>query len=164
MNLRTSKKGFVGDLLTWGIILVVMIFVIYVLYNLLAGAASSVSSVESPVAQQSLATSTDGWAAGWDFSIVAGLGFMFLISLTSAFVVGTDSAFFWVSLIVLIVMLLFVVVMNNAAEAFFGADAFMVARSEMPGTSFIIENLFFLVLAGAGLLLLVLFAKNRTEA
>jgi len=164
MNFKNNKKGFVGDLLTWGVLLVVMIMVVYVLYNLLAGASASIDGVESPVAKQSLSTSTDGWAAGWDFSIVAGLGFMFLVSLTSAFLVGTDSAFFWVTLILLIIVLMAVVVLNNVADGFFGADAFMVVRSQMPGTSFIIDNLFFLVLSGAGLLLLVLFAKNRTEA
>jgi len=162
--IRKNKKGFVGDLLTWGILLVVMIFVVYLLYNLLAGASSSVSAVENPVAQSSLSTSTDGWAAAWDFSIVAGLGFMFLVSLSSAFLVGTDSAFFWVTLILLIMVLMAVVVLNNVATGFFGADEFMVVRSQMPGTNFIIDNLFFLVLSGAGLLLLVLFAKNRTEA
>lgn len=159
-----NKRGFVGDLLTWGFTLITMIFVVYLLYNLLAGAASSVSSVEAPVAQSSLSTSTDGWAAGWDFSIVAGLGFMFLVSLTSAFLVGTDSAFFWVTLIFLIVVLMFIVVLNNVAAGFFGADEFMVVRSQMPGSSFIIDNLFYMILAGSGLLLLVLFAKNRTEA
>lgn len=148
----------------WGFMLIVIIFIVYMFYNLLAGASSSVSSTELPVAQQSLSTSTDGWAAGWDFSIVAGLGFMFLVSLTSAFVVGTDSTFFWVTIIFLIVVLMFIVVMNNAAAGFFGADEFMIVRSQMPGTSFIIDNLYFIILAGGGLMLLVLFAKNRTEA
>jgi hypothetical protein len=158
-----NKKGYVGDVLMWGILLVSMIFVVMLLWNLLSEASTSVDTNTAPVVAASLAQGTDGWAAGWDFAIVAGLGFMFLVSLTSAWVIGTDSKMFWISLIILIMFVLLLAVLNNTANAFFNDAAFMVVRSEMPGTSFIIDNLFWLCIGGAGLLLLVLFAKNKSE-
>ena len=159
--MNTNKKGFIGDILMWGILLVSLILTVMVLYNLLDSSGDSVST-DFPVLKSSLQTDTVGWAAAWDFAVVAGLGFMLLASLTSAWLIGTDSAFFWITLIVLIGVLLLVVVLNNAAVLFFDAQAFMVVRNEMPGTSFIIDNLFWLCVGGSGLLLIVLFAKNRT--
>jgi hypothetical protein len=159
-----NKKGYVGDVLMWGILLVTLIFVVLLLYNLLSAASTSVNATESPVIAAALTNDTAGWAAGWDFAIVAGLGFMFLVSLTSAWMIGTDGMFFWVTLIILILFVLLLVVLNNAATLFFDDIAFLAVREEMPGTSFIIENMFFLALGGAGLLLLVLFAKNRAVA
>jgi hypothetical protein len=158
-----NKRGYVGDALMWGILLVTMIVVVMLLYNLLAGMSASIDSTQ-PVAKQSLTDSTDSWAPAWDFSIVAGLGVMLLVSLTSAWAVGTDSSFFWISLIILILFLLALVVLNNTATLFFNDISFMTVKSQMPGTTFIIDNLFSLCLAGAGLLLLVLFAKNRSES
>lgn len=158
-----NKKGYVGDVLMWGILLVSLILIVMLMYNLLASAGDSVPA-EFAVTKASIQTDTVGWAVAWDFAVVAGLGFMLLASLTSAWLIGTDSSFFWITLIVLIGMLLLVVVLNNAAVAFFNAEAFMAVREEMPGTSFIINNLFWLCVGGSGLLLLVLFAKNRQEA
>lgn len=162
--MNTNKKGYVGDVLMWGVLLISMILVVFLMYNLLSGAASSVDSSTAPVISSSLSTNTDGWAAGWDFAIVAGLGFMFLVSLTSAWMIGTDSMFFWVTLIILIMFILLLLVLNNVGAALFDDIAFMTVREEMPGTSFIIDNLFYLGVGGAGLLLLVLFAKNKSEA
>jgi len=159
-----GKRGYVGDVLMWGILLVSMIFVVMLLWNLLSEASSSVDTNTAPVVAASLSTGTDGWAAGWDFAIVAGLGFMFLVSLTSAWAIGTDSKLFWISLIILIMFVLLLAVLNNVANAFFNDSAFMLVREEMTGTSFIIDNLFWLCIGGAGLLLLVLFAKNKSEA
>lgn len=163
MGILNNKRGYVGDVLMWGILLVSLIFIVMLLYNVLGSAADSVPA-ELNVAKSSLQTDTAGWAVAWDFAVVAGLGFMLLASLTSAWLIGTDSSFFWITLIVLIGMLLLLIVLNNVAVAFFDAEAFMVVREEMPGTSFIIDNLFWLCIGGAGLLMIVLFAKNRQEA
>jgi hypothetical protein len=158
-----NNKGYVGDALMWGIMLVVIIIVAFLMWNLLNSASSSLDDSNS-VAKNSLSGSTKSWASAWDFAIVAGLGFMLLVSLTTAWMIGTDSSFFWVTLIILILFLLAVVVLHNTANAFFSNEAFMLVREEMPGTNFIINNLFWVSLGGAGLLLLVLFAKNRSEA
>lgn len=158
-----NKKGYVGDVLMWGIMLVSMILVVMLSWNILDSASETVSSEQS-VAKSSLQTDTTGWAKAWDFAIVAGFGFMLLVSLTSAWMIGTDGMFFWITLIILICFVLVLVVLNNVAVAFFNDAAFMAVREQMPGTSFIIDNLFMLCIGGAGLLLLVLFAKNRQEA
>lgn len=158
-----NNRGYVGDVLMWGIMLVTMIIVVMLGWMLLNSASENVSDEQS-VAKASLQTDTVGWAAAWDFAIVAGLGFMLLVSLTSAWMIGTDGMFFWITLILLIGFLLLLIVLNNLAVAFFSDAAFMAVREEMPGTSFIIDNLFMLCIGGAGLLLLVLFAKNRQEA
>jgi len=159
-----NKKGYVGDILMWGIMLVTMIVIVMLMWMLLSSASTSVDAETNPVVAESLALDTIGWAKSWDFAIVAGLGFMLLVSLTSAWMIGTDGMFFWITLIILIGFVLLVAVLNNVATAFFNDQAFMLVREQMPGTSFIINNLFSLVIGGAGLLLLVLFAKNRQEA
>jgi hypothetical protein len=140
-----------------------MIIVVMLLWNLLSSASTSVDSATNPVVASSLALDTVGWAKAWDFAIVAGFGFMLLVSLTSAWMIGTDGKFFWITLIILIGFLMLLAVFNNVATAFFNDQSFMLVRAAMPGTSFIIDNLFTLCLGGAGLLLLVLFAKNRSE-
>lgn len=155
-----NKKGYVGDVLMWGILLVSMILVVTLLYNLISAAADSVPT-DQPIVKSSLSQDTIGWAKAWDFAIVAGIGFMFLASLTSAWLVGTDNTFFWITLILLIMFLLALVVLNNIAYAFFANEAFLVVREEMPGTNFIINNLFEICIGGAGLLLLVFFSKGR---
>jgi hypothetical protein len=78
--------------------------------------------------------------------------------------IGTDGMFFWITLIILFGFLMLLAVLNNAASNFFDNQAFMLVRAAMPGTSFLIDNLFSLCIGGAGLLLIVLFAKNRSDA
>lgn len=158
-----NTKGFVGDVLLWGVMLVTIIAIAFLLYLLLSGAGNSISATDQPVMNAGVTTATNSWAKGWDFAIVAGFGAMLLVSLSSAWMVGTNSMFFWITLIILIIMITALAALNNIAYSLFSSDTFMVVRSQMPGTNFIIEHLFALCVGGAGMLLLVLFAKNRGE-
>jgi magnesium-transporting ATPase (P-type) len=157
-----NKKAYIGDVLIWGVILLVLVVIAFLFYNLLSSAADSTAGdTQNAQVHTSLTNSTLGWASGWDTAIVAALGFMFLASLVTAWIVGTDSLFFWITLIVTILCLIAMIAVNNIANTFIDDQQFAVVASNMPGTVFIIHNLFMIVLGGTLLLLVVLFAKPK---
>ncbi len=162
---QLGKKGFIGDVLTWAVILLVLVVITFLFYNLLSSATDSTdNNAEIVTVHNSLSNSTAGWAAGWDIAIVAALGFMLVASLVTAWLIGTDSIFFWITLIVLIFILIGMVAVHNIANAFIDDQQFAVVASNMPGTVFIVNNLFYISIGGAAILMIVLFAKNRSGA
>lgn len=162
-SLAKSRKGYIGDVLTWSVILCVLVVIVFFIYLFLSEASDNNTDSNTQAFNDSLSGSTAKWARGWDVAIVAGLGFMLLATLTTAWMIGTNPAFFWISLIVLILFLLAIVVFHNLANAFIDDSSFVLVAENMKGTFFILRNLLWITIGGAGLLLIVLFAKNRSE-
>jgi hypothetical protein len=115
------------------------------------------------VVQSSLQTSTLGWARGWDIAIMGGVALGIIASLVSAWFIGTNPVFFWITLLTFFFFLLGVVIIGNLMEAMVSQETFLVLASQMPGTIYIVNNVFTIVLGGGALLLIVLISKFRTE-
>lgn len=161
---KMNKRGFVGDSITWGLGLTILIFLVLVFGKMLAENNTSIQASDMPEAGKAMFEKTNSkWASGWDNAIALFVGLMFIITFILAWQIGTNPAFFWISLIVLVSCLGLVVGLNNALVSFYDADAFMLIKAEMPFTSFLVDNFMVVMIGGAAILLIVLFAKLRSE-
>lgn len=158
---KLNRKGFVGDVLTWAVVILVLVVMVFFGYNFLNAASDSTQGL--PVMQAGFQSSTNNWARGWDIAVIAGLGFLILGTLTSVWLIGTNPAFFWITFILLIFFLLMVTVFHNIANEIIYEEGMMTAAEAMPGITFIATNILYISMAVAGLLIIVLFAKARTD-
>jgi len=154
-----NKKGFVGDILTWVILLGVLVLIVFFGYLFISAGAESTEGI----VKSSLQTSTLGWARGWDIAIMTGFGLALVATLTSAWFIGTNPIFFWISFITFVFFLLGTVVVGNLLQSVVNKDTFLVLASQMPGTIYLVNNVFAVVLGGGILLVIVLFAKFRSD-
>lgn len=163
-SLLKSKKGFIGDSLTWGLALVVLIFLVLVFGKMMQENNNSIQDSNMPQAGKDMFNKTNShWSSGWDNAIALFIGLMFIVTFIVAWRVGTDSAFFWITLIILISCLGALVGLNNALVKFYGDDAFLEIKADMPFTSFIVDHFMLVMIGGAVMLMIVLFAKIRSE-
>jgi len=161
---KMNKKGFVGDSITWGVGLVILIFLVVVFGKMLQENNDSIQESDMPEAGKAMFSKTNSkWATGWDNAIALFIGLMFIVTFIVAWRIGTDSAFFWITLIVLISCLGALVGLNNALVNFYNNDTFLLIKAQMPFTSFIVDHFMLIMIGGASMLMIVLFAKMRSE-
>lgn len=160
-----NKKGFIGDTLTWALILFGLILVVFFSFNMVRDMDESFtnSGLSERAIEESNRTMT-GWPKWWDNAIALFLGLMYIVTLALAWQIGTNPSFFWISLILFIFIISFVLLMHNMLEGIVGQETFVEAKANMPFTSFFVDNFFSIILAGGILLIIVLFAKVRSEA
>lgn len=160
-----NKKGYVGDVITWAVALAVLIFMVMIVGRVISVNNDNVQESNTiPEPAKEIFDHTDRhWASGWDNAIALFVGLLFIITFTLAWNIGTNPALFWISLIVLVVCLSSLVALNNALYTFFNADEFLVMKANMPFTAFLVDHFMIVMVGGGCILLLVLFAKMRTE-
>lgn len=158
-----NRKGFVGDVMTWVLIILVLVPLIFFGYNFLDAAAEASGGEGSEVVQQSLQGSTSSWARGWDIAIMAGLGFLIIGTMITSWMIGTNPMWFWITLIILVFFLLAIVALHNLGNALLDDEQMMLVVEQMPGTAFIVRNILYISVAGAAMVMFSLFAKSRVD-
>lgn len=160
-----SRKGFIGDTLTWALILFALVLVVFFSVNMVSDMDEAFqSSGLTDRAIEESARAADGWPKWWDTAIAIFVGLMYIVTLALAWQIGTNPAFFWISLILFIFIMMFIVMMHNMLGGIVNEETFVETKAAMPFTGFLVDNFFMVLLAGGILLLIVLFAKVRSEA
>jgi hypothetical protein len=99
------------------------------------------------------------WGSSFDEGIALALGLCYIITLTTAYNIQTNPGYFWISLFFMFLILGIIAIFGQIFDLGTNNYQFITERASMPATTFIVTNGFAIGVAGALLLLMVLFAK-----
>jgi hypothetical protein len=114
------------------------------------------NEVNEQVESQAVAT-----LHAWDYLFVFIMIGLTITTLMGGFMLRTHPAFFWISLLLLIIAIVIAAILGNVFGSVTSTAAFSSAAGELSVIPFIMNHLPLMILLIGGIILVILFAKNK---
>jgi len=166
LRFRKKKKGFIGDILTTGIVLFITGIVILTCYLLLSSvntafqASDDISATGKTMIGKQTASFTSLWDGIYGFMFI-GLSIAIFVS---AFLIDTHPIFMIVGIIFLVFFIIVSATMSNAYYEVESQEAFSTFAEDFKIMHYILNNLPYYVAIQGFLVILALYAKARVAA
>jgi len=157
-----NKKGFVGEIITIGVVLFVMTLYVMIGHGILKDFQESAgdSLIDTPTAQRINQTGFNSVVA-LDNAVVFGIIGLFLFAVISSFFIKTHPVVFVAAIAALILAVILSVTFSNIYDDLAGSNSFLDFEQDFTKIPFILNNMPLFVLIMGGLIILAIYAKER---
>lgn len=158
-----NKKGSGMDIIYILAFLFTFAIVTIVAFTFYAGYTDSIAdnpnfdnAINDQVEEQAIAT-----LHAWDYLFVFIMVGLTITTLLGGFMLRTHPAFFWISLLLLIIAIIIAAVLGNVFGSVTSTSSFSTAAGELSVIPFFMNHLPLMILLIGGIILVILFAKNK---
>ena len=166
MKLLKSKKGFIGDIALFSIMLfamVILLVVLYYTYTQVNNAWQSNSNIPSE-SKSIMAYQSSKFLSVWDGWIIVALVGYLIALVISALAIRTHPVFGGLALLVLIAIGVVAVNLANAYYSFAtGTPGLSAAAEAFSKSGFVMNNLPYFIIGFGIIFIIVLYAKSRSQ-
>jgi len=163
MKILKSKRGFLLDLISFGIILFAMaIVVVSIFHSLDTFNTQWQASPNIPqVSKDIVGVQADRFVGVWDgWFVIAVLGYAIALIIL-AFSIKSHPVFAMLGLIIMVIFGIIAVKLSNAFDSFGSSSGIASSADKFVFTTFVINNLPFIVILFGILFIVILYAKTK---
>lgn len=161
LNMKSNKKGFIGDNIAIGISLMIIIAMVVLLATYMSSQNDNIQSSSSDtVFKSTFNSSLGGMSSAMDKGLVVGIVILVTFLLYSAYMISSNFGLFMIALLANMISLFLLPIMEDFLVASYYNNSYATATAAMPATFYIINNYTIFCTGVFTLMLIALYLRS----